>query len=176
MVETSGKPRSLTQALLQYRGMLFGFIYALVRDVLVAEEIFQEVAVIAIEKDARGDELIREPAQWLKEVVRRLVRAGYRSKRGRTVSVDPGYLDQVSAALAADEGAERQQERLAALGKCLEEVGPLQRDLLRRRYVAGTSYDELGKELQRTAGALRVLVHRAQRQLADCVESRIHGD
>ncbi|MBL8798378.1 MAG: hypothetical protein JNM56_31070, partial [Planctomycetia bacterium] len=62
------RTRSLAHALLQYRGMLYGLIYALVRDVLVAEEIFQEVAVVALEKDRKGDEVIREPAQWLKEV------------------------------------------------------------------------------------------------------------
>jgi len=165
------KTRSLTQALLQYRGMLYGFIYALVRDAVVAEEIFQEVAVVAIEKDRRADELIREPAQWLKEVIRRTVKAGYRTKQGRLIGVDPDYLEQVAQGLDTEAGDT--EERLAALGGCLEHVSEPNRDLLRRRYVLGQRYEQIGKETQKTVGALRALVHRVQRQLADCVEQRL---
>jgi RNA polymerase sigma factor (sigma-70 family) len=167
------KVGSLTQAILQYRGMLFGFIYSLVRNVLVAEEIFQEVAVIALEKDRKADEVIREPAKWLKEVVRRLVQAGYRSRQGRVVCVDTEYLEQVAQAHEVDELADPQRSRLAALGNCLEQVSQANRDLLRRRYVAGSSYDEIGKELHRSPGALRVLIHRIQKQLADCVQGQL---
>lgn len=170
------KVRTLTQSLLQYCGTLYGFIYSLVRDVVLAEEIFQEVAVIAMEKERRGDEVIREPARWLKEVVRRLVHAGYRSRQGRVVNVEPEYLEQVAETFAAEGPAELQQSRLAALGSCLEHVSEANRDLLRRRYVAGESYDEIGREVGRTAGALRVLIHRVQRQLADCVEQRLAAE
>jgi RNA polymerase sigma-70 factor (ECF subfamily) len=166
------KSYSLAQALLQHRGMLYGFIYSLVRDVLVAEEVFQEVAVVALEKERKADEVIREPLQWLKEVVRRLVQAGFRTRQGRLVTVDSAYLEQVVQAGDA-EGIAEQRARLAALGGCLEHVSEPNRELLRRRYVMGNSYEEISKEVQRTAGALRVLVHRIQRQLADCVETRL---
>jgi RNA polymerase sigma-70 factor (ECF subfamily) len=169
------RPGALAEALLHYRGMLFGFIYSLVRDVLVAEEIFQEVAVIALEKDRKGDELIREPAQWLKEVVRRLVQAGFRTRQGRVVQVEPDYLEQVAQAKEIDELTDPQQTQLAALGNCLEHVSPQNRDLLQRRYVQGASYEEIARHMQRTPGALRVLIHRIQRHLADCVEHRLGG-
>jgi RNA polymerase sigma factor (sigma-70 family) len=164
---------TLTQGLLQYRGMLFGFIYALVRDVVVAEEIFQEVAVVALEKERRGDEVIREPAQWLKGVVRKLVQAGYRTRQGRLIAVDPEYLEQVAQGFDADATSDQQSAKLAALGNCLEHVSQQNRDLLRRRYALGASYEEIGKAVHRTPGALRVLVHRIQRHLAGCVEQRL---
>ncbi|MBY0528430.1 MAG: sigma-70 family RNA polymerase sigma factor [Gemmataceae bacterium] len=170
------KVRSLTQGLLQYRGMLYGFIYSLVRDVVIAEEVFQEVALIAMEKERKGDEVIREPAKWLKEVVRRIVHAGYRARNGRMVPVDPNYLEQVVQTFAEEASVDQQQDRLSALGNCLEHVSEANRDLLRRRYVAGASYDEIGRDLRRTPGALRVLVHRVQRQLADCVEHRLAAE
>ena len=164
---------SLTQGLLQYRGMLYGFIYALVRDVIAAEEIFQEVAVVAMEKERRGDEIIREPALWLKGVVRRIVQAGYRTHYGRLITVDPEYLEQVAQGFETEAGNEHQNNKLMALGNCLEHVSQKNRDLLRRRYVLGSSYQEIGKVVNRTPGALRVLVHRIQRQLADCVTNRL---
>jgi RNA polymerase sigma factor (sigma-70 family) len=161
---------------LQYRNTLYGFIYSLVRDVVIAEEIFQEVAVIAMEKERKGDEVIREPAQWLKEVVRRLVHAGYRTRQGRVVSVDQEYLEQVVETFESEASVEQQQSRLSALGACMEHVSEPNRDLLRRRYVQGASYDEIGKELRRSPGGLRVLVHRIQRELADCVQHRLAAE
>ncbi|MBL8793422.1 MAG: hypothetical protein JNM56_05940, partial [Planctomycetia bacterium] len=108
-----------------------------------------------------------------KEVVRRLVRAGFRTKQGRVVTVDPVYLEQVEQSIEAEPLAGPPQERLAALGGCLEHVSAQNRELLRRRYVQGCSYEEIGKDTQRTPGALRVLVHRIQRRLADCVEAKL---
>lgn len=175
-VPSAPKMRSLTQALLQYRGTLYGFIYALVGDVLVAEEIFQELAVVAMEKERKADEIIREPARWLKEVARRIVHAGFRTRHGRTVSVDPEYLEQVVETFRAESSLESQQGQLAALGDCLEHVSAANRDVLRRRYTAGASYEEMGKDLQRTPGGLRVLVHRLQRELADCIQHRLAAE
>ena len=166
------KPCSLTQGLVLYRGMLYGFIYALVRDVLAAEEIFQQVALIAMEKEKRNDEVIREPARWLKGVVRRLVQKGYATRQGQVITVRPEYLEQVAQSFE-DGGSALQREKLLALGNCLEQVSRKNRDLLRRRYVLGSSFEEIGKAVRRTPGALRVLVHRIQRALADCVLNRI---
>ncbi len=161
----------LTRALLEQRGMLYGFIYALVRDVGVADEVFQEVAVVAIRKDRDGGEPIREPGKWLREVARRLVKAGFRTRSGRAIEVDNDYLEQV--AIVFDATGDGEYDRLSALGDCLEQVSAANRDVLRQRYVLGRSYDEIADRLKRTAGALRVLVHRVQNQLADCVQARL---
>ncbi|GIW80439.1 MAG: hypothetical protein KatS3mg105_2246 [Gemmatales bacterium] len=168
--------RSLTQGLLQYRSMLFGFIYALVRDVVVAEEIFQEVAIIAMEKDKKGDEIIREPAFWLKEVARRLVHAGFRTRQGQAVNVDPEYLEQVADTLESDGSIEQQQARMQALGHCLEKISPTNQELLRQRFVVGASYEEIAKRMDRRADTLRVTLHRLRRQLADCVERKVNAE
>src|SRR5262249_28069818 len=134
------------------------------------------VAVIAMEKERKGDEIIREPAQWLKEVVRRLVHAGFRTRQGAMVTVDSDYLEQVAETLETETSLDQQQERLAALGTCLERVSELNRDLLRRRFVLGASYEEIAKELHRSPGSLRVLMHRVQRHLADCVQHRLAAE
>lgn len=175
LMESRQTPKvcTLTEGLVQYRGMLFGFIYSLVRDVAVAEEILQEVAVVAMEKERRADEIIREPAAWLKEVVRRLVQAGFRTRQGRLITLDQEYLEQVSLGFQDAAGGDFHHTRLDALGSCLERMNDRHRALLQRRYVAGDSYDDIAKGSNRSPGALRVLVHRLQRQLADCVEQRL---
>jgi RNA polymerase sigma-70 factor (ECF subfamily) len=169
----AGKGGSLTQGLLQYRRMLCSFIYSLVRDVLVTEEIFQQVALVAIEKDRKGDEEIREPAPWLRETAWRIVQAGFRTSQGRVISVDQEYLEQVADVFETETTADFQRARLAALGACLERVSTEHRDVLHRHYVQGAGYDEIGAALNRTPGALRVLVHRVIKQLSGCIKKRL---
>lgn len=167
------KTGSLTRGLLQYRRMLYSFIYSLVRDVTATEEIFQEVALIAIEKDRKADEEIREPARWLREVARRLVQAGFRTSQGRLITVEADYLEQVADVFEAETGTDYQQARLAALEQCLKRVSWENRDVLHRHYVQGVSYQEIGEAVQRTPGALRVVVHRVVRQLMLCIQNRL---
>lgn len=173
MTLEAGKPGSLTQGVLHYRRMLCGFIYSLVRDVLVTEEIFQEVAVVAMEKDRRGDEEIREPVRWLRETARRIVQAGFRTSQGRMVTVDQQYLEQVADVFEAETSTELYRARLTAMEYCLKRVSSEKRDVLHRHYVQGESYDAIGAELQRSPGALRVLVHRVVQQLGTCVKERL---
>jgi RNA polymerase sigma factor (sigma-70 family) len=173
MTREAGKPGSLTQGLLQYRRMLCGFIYSLVRDVLITEEIFQEVAVAAMEKDRKADEEVREPARWLREAARRLVQAGFRTSQGRLVTVDQEYLEQVADVFETETTDELYRARLTAMDYCLRRVSSEKRDVLHRHYVQGASYDEIGAALQRPPGTLRVMVHRLLQQLAACVKERL---
>jgi RNA polymerase sigma factor (sigma-70 family) len=173
MTREAGKPGSLTQGVLHYRRMLCGFIYSLVRDVLVTEEIFQEVALVAIDKDRKGDEEIREPARWLRETARRIVQAGFRTSKGRVVTVDQEYLEQVADVFETETSDELYRARLAAMDYCLKRVSLEKRDVLHRHYVQGDSYDQIGADLQRSPGALRVMVHRVIQQLGTCVKERL---
>jgi RNA polymerase sigma factor (sigma-70 family) len=173
MTQATVSDGTLTQALLQYRRMLCGFIYSAVRDVIVTEEIFQQVALVAIEKDRRGDEVIREPARWLRETARRLVQAGFRTSQGRLITVDAEYLECIADVYEANTGRDYQVTRLAALDGCMKRVSADNRDLLHQHYVQGKTYAEIGADVNRTPAALRVLVHRIVRQLAGCIEGRL---
>ena len=173
MTKEAGKAGSLTHGVLQYRRMLCSFIYSMVRDVLVTEEIFQQVAVVAIEKDRKGDEEIREPARWLRGVARRLVQAGFRTSQGRLITVDQDYLEQVADTFESATPGDFQRVRLEALDGCLKRVSSENRDVLHRHYVLGSSYQEIGAAVQRTPGALRNLTHRVVKQLSTCIENRL---
>jgi RNA polymerase sigma-70 factor (ECF subfamily) len=164
---------TLTQGLIQYRRMLSSFIYSLVRDVVATEEIFQEVALVAIEKDKKGDEEIREPARWLRGAAWRIVQAGFRTKQGRLITVDQEYLEQVAEVFESETAGDFQKARVAALGHCLDRVSLPIREVLHRHYVQGATYEQIGASVGRTPGVLRVLVHRVMRQLLTCIERRL---
>jgi RNA polymerase sigma factor (sigma-70 family) len=164
---------SLVQALLQHRQMLYGFIFSLVRDVAAAEEIFQQVAMVAIEKERKKDEVIREPIRWLKETARRTVQAGFQTRQGRMIVVEPEYLEQIADSFEVETDADYQYARLTALQECLQQVSTENHELLRRHYVDGSTYPEMGSELHRSPGALRVAVHVIVRRLAGCIRTRL---
>ncbi|MGE3807781.1 MAG: RNA polymerase sigma factor [Gemmataceae bacterium] len=167
---------SLAEGLLQYRRMLCSFIYSLVRDVVVTEEIYQQVALVALEKDRKGDEEIREVGQWLRETAWRLVQAGFRTRQGKVVTVDPEYLEQVAEVFESRATPTYQQDRLEALDRCLKRVSSENRAVLHRHYVDGMRYEDIAASVQRKPGALRVLVHRVVRQLLTCIENRLASE
>ena len=167
---------TLAQGLIQYRRMLSSFIYSLVRDVLATEEIFQEVALAAIEKDRKGDEEIREPARWLRGCAWRIVQAGFRTKQGRLITVDQDYLEQVAEVFESETAGDFQKTRVAALGHCLDRVSLPIREVLHRHYVHGATYEQISATVGRTPGVLRVLVHRVMRQLLTCIERRLAAE
>ena len=60
----------LIQQYLQLRSEFMGYLYAMTRDAELAEEIYQNAAVVVIKK-ADQPEVIRNFRAWAKEVVRR---------------------------------------------------------------------------------------------------------
>lgn len=161
----------LIRTLIDQRDFLYGYVYALLRDINAAEEVFQEVALVAIREDQGGTDDIRDPLAWLREVARRLVKARYRLLSKSKILADQEYIER--AADLIDRAESDTQDRLAALRECLKRVPASLREILENRYVRGMSYEAIGDLLQRSAGSLRVLVHRVQRELGDCVNARL---
>ena len=58
------------QQYLQLRSEFMGYLYAITRDAELAEEVYQNSAVVVIEK-TNSDEEIRDFRAWAKEVIRR---------------------------------------------------------------------------------------------------------
>ena len=60
----------LIKQFLQHQSHFMAYLIAITRDASAAEEIFQNAAVVVMEKSADG-ETIREFRPWAKEIVRR---------------------------------------------------------------------------------------------------------
>ena len=94
----------LIQQYLQLRSEFMGYLYAITRDAELAEEVYQNAAVVVIEK-ANTPEMIRNFRAWAKEVVRRQALHAIRAREvaarhGRAVS--PDLLEAVSHAFIHD--------------------------------------------------------------------------
>ncbi len=156
-----------TRELLAARSGLFGFILAMVRDFNLAEELFQEVSVRILEREdqyAPGTNF----GAWARAFARRTVLEEQR-RRGKLL-LDDRAMAAVAEKMDADENESEQRE---ALRYCLENVHENSRRLVALRYERDLSMEQIGRKLERTAGAVQVALSRVRAWLADCIRNRL---
>jgi len=166
----------LVKQLLQHRGVLLGFIYALTRDYDAAEEIFQEVAV-AILEEARKETDVAHFLAWAREIARRRVREFFR-KGAKERAVQPlseALEEAISQAFAENERAlENQQQRWQYLQECLERLAGRSREVIEGFYHGRKSIRELAAALAWQENSVKVALSRTRKVLADCIQVKLH--
>lgn len=86
------------------------------------------------------------------------------------------FSDEMEAVFAEeiplrDDELEAKQE---ALRGCLTKLRPAEQELIQQRYFEKTGLDEFAATLGRSAGSLRVSLHRIRGRLAKCIESKLN--
>jgi RNA polymerase sigma-70 factor (ECF subfamily) len=170
------KTPDLVGTFLQHRDALLGFILALTHDREAAEDIFQEVGVAVVQEAGRGTKVDRF-LPWVHEIARRRVAEHFRksarqSDLDRAASLE-GAVARAFEEYAADPGEIRLGQR--HLEECLEGLSPAQRDLIDRRYRDHQPLREIALAAGSTEGSVKVLLWRARRMLAGCIEGKRGG-
>lgn len=163
----------LIKQLLRNQSLFMGYLVAMTRDLGAAEEIFQNVAVVVLERGAR--ETIRDFQAWAKEIVRRQALYYLRERsQNRQRSMAPELMDGLSLALETEswetEGAPPERD---ALGQCLKILAPRSRRILALRYEKRQSFDQIGGLLGSSAQAVQRALSRIRQSLHDCVRTRL---
>lgn len=164
------------QQYLQLRSEFMGYLYAMTRDAELAEEIYQNAAVVVIER-VEAAETFRNFRAWAKEVIRRqalhAVRARAVAKRhGRAVS--PELLEAVTSAFTEDDSADSiVRDEASALRQCLDGLPEDKRQLVAMRYENASSFDEISKHIGSTSAAVQRSLSRIRKLLHGCVQKRL---
>jgi RNA polymerase sigma-70 factor (ECF subfamily) len=156
--------------LLSHRAMLLGYIAAIVRDPDLAEDVFQNVAIVVLDKASAVTAADGFPA-WARRVARLESLTALR-KRKR----DPELLDQSMLDLLEDQwsaGDADPAPARKALRECVEALSPYARRLIHMRYVQELSGQDVAERLNRSPNTVYVALSRTYRVLADCVERRL---
>jgi RNA polymerase sigma-70 factor (ECF subfamily) len=175
-VEEAGKSPELTRSLLENRRAIFGFVFALTRDLETAEEIFQEVSLAILGEASRGTRPENFVA-WTRELARHRVADFYRARGRAPLPLSPSMVDAVAQAF--DEGdlaPETMQARQKSLLECLAELPARARELIERRYRDRRSPGEIAEAVGWKLNAVHVGLSKARRALADCVEARLRPE
>jgi len=166
----------LIKQFLQHQSDFMAYLMAITRDFDAAEEVFQNAAVVVIEKEQQAEQ-IRDFRAWAKEIVRRQALYFLRQKgtRFRHVrSMQPELLEQINRAFIEDETAEAVvHDELTALRQCIAEVPTPQRTMLTMRYEGRASFVEIGTVVGKTDAAVQRALSRLRKALHSCVRSKL---
>ena len=168
-------PDVLLRKVLGERVRVLAIIRSIVRRRDIAEDVFQDLCVLAIQKRA---EIQNEShlAGWLRTAARQLALNVSRKHANRSVLLGDKVHDLM------EPHWRRQQARAGgsalgdALDACLGKLSESARRVIHGRYVDGLDCIELARRLNRPVGSLYVSLSRIHKQLAECVLRRVSGE
>lgn len=170
MDEHSARPgQALARSLLEHRDAIFGYILALVRNWQSAEELFQEVSLVVLQKGQQG-EAVERFLPWSREIARRMVLDHWkRGARGRRI-LGERALDAVDRAFEERDEEPAATDLLRSLRRCLEKLPGHLRRIVDLRYSESLPLDEIARRLERSAGSVQVALSRIRMRLHDCTK------
>lgn len=160
----------LVRDFLEHRGLILGFIYALVRNPEIAEEVFQEVGLKVVEQAGKGTAVARF-LPWVREICRNAVTDHFRARQ-RTAAL-PDSLAAVIAQSFDEHEPQDVAARRAHLQSCMGLLTERMRDLVTRRYRDGVPLDELASGMGWKTESVKVALSRARKALAECVHTKL---
>lgn len=162
---------SLIRAFQADRFRLIAYIRALVGDVDLSEEIFQEVSVVVLQKIDSFDAK-RELQPWCRGIARNMILRERERSRRLKVFANDAIVDLVDAAFEERREAGSLDAQRSLLRRCMGGLAGTSREILELRYQAGLSLRDIAGRLDRTEGAVQVALSRIRKWLADCVQRR----
>jgi len=164
------KYETFVELFARYEGDLRAFVRSLLPSWHDADEVVQQVALVAWRKFDQFD-----PAtsfiKWLC-VIARFEALAYRRKMARDRLVFREDLMAQLAEEAAEETDERKAEN-AALESCLKKLPAEQREFVTLAYTPGITTRELAEKAGVKPGAFYMRLNRIRKALLDCVETTL---
>jgi RNA polymerase sigma-70 factor (ECF subfamily) len=156
----------------RHQRAVFGYLRARLTQSSDAEDMTQEVFLRFHLAQARFDSnsLIRP---WLLGIARNLLREHIRGVRKRKEVAWTETCLELEAVLPFDPHAT--DDALMFLPECLDGLGPSARQAMELKYGGDQKLAAIGRELHRSEGAVKLLVHRARQALRDCLQQKTRG-
>ncbi|MBM3969075.1 MAG: sigma-70 family RNA polymerase sigma factor [Planctomycetes bacterium] len=160
----------ITAVLLSDRLPLMAFIATVTRNYHLAEDVFQDVCVKAMGRDAEF-ESAKHLLNWARLTGRNRAIDLLRVRDGKYEGLSEGLLDSLAIVWPDRQGGGR--ERQVALEHCLESLTPNNRELLRLRYFEGRSGIAVAQALGRKLETVYQALARIHKSLAQCIQQRL---
>lgn len=164
----SGQRELYAEVVRRYQGEVWKVVAAMLSGFHRTEDLVQQVfikAFVALDSfDTR-----REFGPWIRTLARNEVKMEFRriEREGRRLDI---YQQQLLVDMADESADELRAELERKLAGCIEKLGEPMADALRRRYVSGEEFAQIGDRLSRSGDAVRVMLNRARVLLRECME------
>ena len=166
------KEETFVRNLVRHKRVLEGMLTAMVGNRHVAEDLFQEVAIVMTRKREETEEDCRFVA-WGRRIGINVVR-DYRKKmaRRKVFALDPQALAGVAQQFEEADDAVW-ESRHEALRQCTRKLPARDRELLRRRYLGEEEIPQLASSLSTSRGAVDTWLYRIRKNLHQCISTRL---
>ena len=156
----------IAQLVVKHRHGLLAYLYGVLPDAHVAEDLFQEVCVVAVQKAAEFQDGTNFVA-WARTIARNKLREHLRRRSG--VTVDDAFFDGLESAF---DDVRDSDVRKDALRRCLGEIQDRARQMLVWRYEEGLTAASIADRMGQSRAAVNSLLQRVREILRDCVQRR----
>jgi RNA polymerase sigma-70 factor (ECF subfamily) len=160
----------VVRTLIRDRARLLGYVWAIARDPHLADDVFQDVTVLAME---RAGEIADEKhlARWARRAARFKALEALR-KRGRgAVPLADEVMDQLADGWDGDD-PHAAGEDIEHLRACVQTLTPHARTLIGLRYAEEVSGARVAEVMRVKVRSVYVALARIHRALGDCVRRR----
>lgn len=159
--------QQLVKTLLAEQGRVIAYVQSIVRDPDLADDIFQDVCVLAVEKRAQiQDETHLQ--KWLLTAARMEALSALRRRKRESLLLDEQVLDAIDASWREQDVLDL-TARSDALRRCLSSLSDGHQALVAKRFVNGYDYPRLAAECHRSVSSLYVTFSRIYAFLAKCI-------
>jgi RNA polymerase sigma-70 factor (ECF subfamily) len=150
-------------------GRLFGICLRVLSERSEAEDALQDVFTTVWRKAAQFDVTRASATAWLSMIARSKSIDRLRSRPARKAQTDLELAQELE-----DPGASPPQQAQAAtdrvqLERCLDQLEPRRRALIRAAFFEGATYEELATRLQAPLGSIKSWIRRSLLQLRECL-------
>ena len=162
-------PEAFAQLYVQFYEPVLRRVAMIVGDRHDAEDVTSEAFLRAWNAIDRFQDRDVSILAWFATIAERLAVKHMKSRRP---SID---VDDVILGAPVDSNPEvlvQREADLATLKSAIEELSPIQREIVSKRFLDDQSYCELGLALGKPVGTVRVIQHRALRALKDILSTR----
>ena len=171
MAEDEERNEAFVQLVVDHQPALQAFVAALLPGHPDLKDVVQEVNAAVWKK--RGEFVMGSNFKaWVFSVAKFKVLGLWRDQQRRKVWSVPSETLEKLVNEAIEGALESDDARQEALRECIQQLRPLDRGLIFRRYYDGLTLKELGAEVGRKANNLKGSLHRIRLSLRACVERK----
>jgi RNA polymerase sigma-70 factor, ECF subfamily len=161
----------LVQVLTRHQLMITAYARAITGDAQLAEDVYQEVAVILAQDPTRIPQAEAEVPVWLRAVTRRkALEVGRQARRTPRLAEDVIELVGEHFEAGPSDGMTTLREAMAS---CLSSLPQDQRRIIDGRYRDDLTCEDIAAQVGRSVQGVYAVLKRVRVALQDCVERRL---
>ena len=163
--------KTIVRVLMQQRDRLFAYIWSIVGDAHLAEDVLQEVSLLAMENGGEVADEVRLAA-WLRHAARNKALEAVRRRSRQPTPLDEAILEAMEPDWQQYDALE-ESELVDLLRTCVKQLTANNQRIVTLRYVDGLKSNEIARRLHRNVSAVYQAITRIHRALSECMSRRL---